>query len=71
MCEVTRAEIEEITKRLDKIEAGTSEMVEMFAALQGGFRVLQMIGHLAKPLGYVAATLTAVAVAWNRFKGGA
>ncbi|WP_368648951.1 hypothetical protein ABRY95_12280 [Castellaniella ginsengisoli] len=71
MCEVTKAELEAITARLDRIEASTGEMIEMFTALQGGFRVLQMIGRLAKPIGYIAAACTAVAVTWTKLKGGA
>ena len=70
MCEVTKAELAEIRSRLDKIEADTSEMIEMFNALQGGFSVLQMIGKLAGPIGVVAAAITAVSVAWSKFKGG-
>ncbi|MFT0533155.1 hypothetical protein ACMHYJ_10080 [Castellaniella hirudinis] len=71
MCEVSKAELEAIQARLSKIEADTSEMIEMFNALQGGFRVLQMIGRLAKPFGYISAAVTASVVAWTKLKGGA
>lgn len=78
MCEVTRAELDEMNARLDRIDArlgaidaGTAEMILMFTTLQGGFRVLQMIGRLAKPFGYIAGACTAVAVAWSKLRGGA
>lgn len=70
MCEVSREELEQISARLDKIETRTAEMLAMFEALQGGFRVLQMIGRLAKPIGYISAAVAAVVAAWAKIKGG-
>lgn len=85
MSEVSREEFMELVKRQDaaeqrdremsqgikQIRCDTAEVVEMFKALSGGFKVLQAIGRLAKPVGYIAAACTAVAVAWSKFKGGA
>ncbi|MFW8566139.1 hypothetical protein [Orrella sp. 11846] len=85
MCQVTREEFDQmhtqltriqnrldrIEERLDQMEADTSAMIDMFTALQGGFRVLHMIGRLAKPFGYISAAAVAIAAAWSKFKGGA
>ena len=84
MCKVTREEFDQLSKRLERIslnlnriearldqmETDTTEMVSMFTALQGGFRVLQMIGHLAKPFTYISAAIVAIGAVWSKFKGG-
>ena len=85
MCKVTREEFDQmhvqlkrihtrldsIEERLNQMEADTSAMIDMFTALQGGFKVLHMIGRLAKPLGYISAAAVTIAAAWSKFKGGA
>lgn len=85
MSDVSREEFAELVKRQDQAEqrdremsrdikqirCDTAEVVETFKALAGGFKVLQGIGRLARPVGYIAAACTAVAVAWTKFKGGA
>ena len=48
----------------------TRDLVEFFTAFKGAFRVLEYIGKLAKPLGYIAAVGTAVTGLWATFKGG-
>lgn len=70
MCDITDSELKSIRSRLTKIEADTSEMIDMFNALQGGFRVLQMIGRLARPFGYISAAAASIAMAYAKIKGG-
>jgi len=65
----------EITARntdlIQQIDRNTQDIVDTFQALSGGFRVLQGLGRIARPLacivGLVAAVLTAGS-AWRGFK---
>jgi hypothetical protein len=41
--------------------------MEWLRAFQGVFKVLNMVGSVAKPLGYIAAAIGAVASAWYVF----
>lgn len=51
-----------------KIDASTSGIVEAFQALEGGVKVMQWIGKLAKPIGWIVAMCTAIAVAWTKLR---
>ncbi|WP_225784644.1 hypothetical protein [Xenophilus sp. Marseille-Q4582] len=69
--------MQRIEERIDEQAAAaranaesTAELVEMFKAFQGAFRVLQYFGKLAKPLGAIVALLAAVAGLWTAAKGG-
>ena len=41
---------EEIEKRLDKIEFQLAEINEVFHAIQGGLKVIEFLGRVAKAL---------------------
>jgi len=56
----------ENTAMTAKVEANTSEIVRAWEALEGGFKVLRVLGRVAKYLGYI---LTAVLAGWAIFKG--
>jgi Fic family protein len=47
-----------------RIEANTSELLATFTALKGAWTVLNWIGKLAKPLGFVAS----IGALWYNFK---
>lgn len=47
----------------------TAELVEMFQAFQGAFKVLQYVGALAKPLGVIAGFIAAAYGFWASLKG--
>lgn len=51
--------IAENTKLTQGIKADTSEIVEFAASVTGALRVFDMIGKLAKPLGYILAAFAA------------
>lgn len=84
MSDVSREEFMRLVKRQDEaeqrdhamsqdikqIKCDTSEVVETFRALSGGFKVLQGLGRLARPIGYIAAAIAAVVGAWATIKGG-
>lgn len=85
MCEIDKAEFEAMARRQEaseqairdmredirQIRSDTSGIVEFFDSATGAFKVLNWIGKAARPLGWIAATCTAVAVAWSKLKGGA
>jgi len=62
--------IEEQAKAARANAESTAELVEMFKAFQGAFRVLQYFGKLAKPLGAIVALGAAVVGLWSAFKTG-
>ena len=62
--------IDEQTKASQANAESTAELVEMFKAFQGAFRVLQYFGKLAKPLGAIVALFAAAAGLWTAIKGG-
>lgn len=47
------------TKLTQQIKQDTSEIVDAFDSLKGAFKVLNMIGRLAKPLGYIVMAASA------------
>lgn len=56
------------TETTDKVEANTSEMLEVFQSWKGAMRALEMIGKLAKPLGYIASLCAGVVGIWAAIK---
>lgn len=56
------------TEATQRVEANTAELVEAFRNLKGFFIVLDYLGKLAKPLGWVIAAGTAGVLLWDRFK---
>jgi hypothetical protein len=53
-----------------RIEANTTEMLEFFNSVRGAFRVLDMLGKLAKPLAYILMVLGSLVGLWFTFKNG-
>ncbi len=52
--------LDENTESTKRTEANTAELVAMFLAWKGAFKVLDMIGSLAKPLGYIVMCASAI-----------
>jgi len=48
------------TAATQRVEANTSELVEVFRSLQGAFKVIAGIASILKPIGYIAAACAAV-----------
>lgn len=57
------------TESIDRVEKNTRDIVDTFQALAGGFKVLQGLGRLAKPLAYIVGLVTAVITAYSAWKG--
>ena len=53
-----------------RVEENTRDIVDMFRALEGGFKVLSGIGRLAKPIFYIASACGAVRGTWAAIKSG-
>lgn len=54
------AGLKEACETSSRVERNTGELVETFQSLKGGFKVLEWVGRLAKPLAAIFAALTAV-----------
>ena len=57
------------TAATEQVRANTADLVEVFRAAQGAFRVLNWIGKAAKPLGYIASACAACLGFWAALKG--
>ncbi len=64
------AELKANTETTNQVKTNTSEVVDLLRSFQGAFRVLNMIGKLAKPLGYIAMAGSALLALWAAIKGG-
>ena len=60
----------ENTETIKEIKTDTADMLEVFESWKGAMRVMEMIGSLAKPLGYIAALIAAVVGIWTAMKSG-
>lgn len=57
-----------VEAKVDNIEKNTKNVVDAFSAAHGAFVVLETLGKLAKPLIFIGACMTAIAIAWQSFK---
>ncbi len=57
------------TDSIEQIRQNTQDIVDTFAALAGGFKVLQGLGKLARPIGYIATAIAATLAAVAAVKG--
>lgn len=54
-----------------RVEKNTAEMLVVFESWRGAMRALEMIGRMARPLGYIATLAAAIAGTWAALKSGA
>lgn len=64
-------QIDQTARDVSGIKKDTEDMLATFRSWQGAMRSLEMLGRLAKPLGYIATLAAAVAGTWAAIKGGA
>lgn len=57
------------TAAIEQVQTNTQDIVDTFQALAGGFKVLQGLGRLAKPLAYIVCLATAIITAYSAWKG--
>ena len=60
----------ENTATIQEIKTDTAEMLTVFKSWQGAMKVMEMIGKLAKPLGYIVGFGASVAAFWTAMKSG-
>lgn len=53
-----------------EVATNTAELVDIFKAFKGAMKVLEYVGKLAKPLGYILKAGLAVAAVWVAVKTG-
>ena len=60
----------ENTETINEIKTNTADMLEVFESWKGAMRVMEMLGKLAKPLGYIVGFGASVAAFWASMKSG-
>ena len=58
------------TETIAQIKTDTAEMLGVFESWKGAMKVMEMIGRLAKPLGYIVGFGASVAAFWAAMKSG-
>ena len=58
----------ENTATIQEIKTDTAEMLTVFKSWQGAMKVMEMIGKLAKPLGYIVGLGASIAAFWTAMK---
>ena len=58
------------TEAVNQIKADTADMLATFESWRGAMRTLEMIGKLAKPVGYIVGMLASVAEFYTALKSG-
>ncbi|MBB6578480.1 hypothetical protein HNP33_002562 [Comamonas odontotermitis] len=58
------------TKATESMARDVAMLVEFLNAMRGAFKVLNWLGRLAKPLGYIVVLATALLSFWAAIKGG-
>lgn len=57
------------TKATNQVRLDTGELVSLLRSFQGAFKVFNMIGKVAKPLGYIVMAISACIAWWAAIKG--
>ncbi len=62
--------IAENTETIKQIKTDTADMLDVFESWKGAMKALEMIGKLAKPLGYIVGLGASIAAFWTAMKSG-
>lgn len=65
-----KALLKENTEAINAIKSDTADMLATFESWRGAMRVLEAIGKLAKPVGYIVGLGASMAAFWTALKGG-
>lgn len=65
-----KALLKENTESINAIKADTADMLATFESWRGAMRTLEMIGKLAKPMGYIVGMLASLAAFYTALKSG-
>jgi hypothetical protein len=58
-------QIQENTDLTKELKAGTAELVEAFKLAKSGFKALEWLGRLAKPIGVIGGAIGGLYAAWQ------
>ena len=58
------------TETIAQIKTDTAEMLSVFESWKGAMRVMEMLGKLARPLGYIVGLGASMAAFWVALKSG-
>ena len=58
------------TETIKQIKADTADMLDVFESWKGAMKALELIGKLAKPLGYIVGLGASIAALWAAMKSG-
>lgn len=56
---------------IDTLVTNTAEILEVFASWKGAMKVLDYLGRVAKPLGYIVALGASAMAVWTAYRTGA
>lgn len=65
-----RADLKINSDLTTQVHADTRELVSLLNSFQGAFKVFDLVGRIAKPLGYIVMACSAVLAFWTAIKGG-
>ena len=60
----------ENTETIKEVKTDTADMLEVFESWKGAMRVVEIIGKLAKPFGYIVGLGASIAAFWAAMKSG-
>jgi hypothetical protein len=63
-------DVEKLATRVQALEENTAPVVETYNDMEGTLRVLQTLGRIARPVGYIAAAIASILGMWVAIKGG-
>ncbi len=63
-------ELEQTRKELHELRQQLADLLELFIAMKGAFKVLNWLGKLARPMAAIVALGVSLAAAWNLARGG-
>ena len=56
-----------VEDKVDRIDENTKEVTAAFTAAKGAFSVLELIGKIAKPIAWITAVCSSIALIWHEF----
>ena len=65
-----KALLKENTEAINAIKSDTADMLATFESWRGAMRTLEMIGKLAKPVGYIVGMFASVVAFYTAMKSG-
>jgi hypothetical protein len=62
-------ELRQNTEATKRVESNTREVIDLFGLAAGGFKALEGLGKIAKPVGAIVGLGAALLSLWAAFKG--